>query len=131
MGKLSKLGSSGIFSPVQRRQLRQIRPSRWQHEGLTLYKGKKYRSFWITHADLIGWVGGLDVLQERYEYAEDVMDFLWLLFERYTPYVYSYFVEVMEPNEERMVSFCKQHFASKLDGNGRSRSPVFPFPAEK
>ncbi len=130
MGQLTKLGRSGIFSPVQRMQLRQIRPSQWRAEGLGLYKGKKYRSFWITHEDLVIWAGGLESLQERYEYVDDAIDFLWLLFERYTPYVYEYFVEVMEPNEERMETFCREYFADREE-NGRYQSPVFPFPIQE
>jgi hypothetical protein len=125
---LSEIGQGGIIPPVQRSKLRQVRPSQWKHNGFKLYKGQKHRSFWVTHTDLVEWAGGLDVLQDRYEFAEDVEDFLWLTFERQSGYVYPLFNEVMEPNIKRLRKYCRQHFAQKA--SARHQSPVFPFPLE-
>ena len=125
---LSDIGQGGIIPPVQRTKLRQARPSQWGHEGFKLYKGSKHRSFWITHTDLVAWAGGLEVLQERYQFAEDVEDFLWLTFERQAGYVYPFFEEVMEPNADRVRKYCRQHFPQKA--TARRQSPIFPFPLE-
>lgn len=125
---LNKVGQGGIISPGQRKKLRQVRPSQWTHEGFKLYKGRKHRSYWVTHTDLVAWAGGLEVLAERYQFAEDVEDFLWLVFERQVAYVYPFFEEVMEPKVERVRKWCRKHFEQK--SAVRRQSPVFPFPLE-
>lgn len=115
-GKLQELAGLKLMYPVARTKLRQVRPSQWAAEGLALPKSGKWSSYWVTHNDLVAWAGGPKSLQKRFRYSEDVQSFLWGLFEREVMRAHDFFVEVVEPDQTRLLDWCDNHFECRECG---------------